>query len=103
MPFCAEAAVFLRSTMPPVAMTAGGGTHRRTALAFETVPAFAGYDVSYGFTCGFTQMDVGIHIVAPVAAPSAAKVVLHLRRADEINRMPHQFILGKEMRTGLET
>lgn len=76
------------------------------ALAFaETVPAFAGYDVSYGFTCGFTQMDVGIHIVAAeLPRQSAAKGRFACgARADEINRMAHQFILGKEVRTGLET
>lgn len=89
-------------------MTVPGAVTAREdgALAFaETVPAFAGYDVSYGFTCGFTQMDVGIHIVAAeLPRQSAAKGRFACgARADEINRMAHQFILGKEMRTGLET
>ena len=51
------------------------------------------------------QMDVGIHIVAAeLPRQSAAKGRFACgARADEINRMAHQFILGKEMRTGLET
>lgn len=85
----------------------GAVTARRTALSRLRKPSqpFAGYDVSYGFTCGFTQMGVGIHIVAAeLPRQSAAKGRFACgARADEINRMAHQFILGKEMRTGLET
>ena len=48
----------------------------------ETVPAFAGYDVRYCFSCRFTQMDVGIHIIAAELRASAPpKVVLPAARA----------------------
>ncbi len=85
---------------PPVAMTVPGAvTARRTALSrLRKRPSLRGLRCQLRFYLWFHANGCRIHIVAAeLPRQSAAKGRFACGRApDEINRMAHQFILGKK-------